>query len=504
MRVFDTQRKVIWLEGSKKSKCPLRLGPKSVVSTKIGSAKISAIKIIGRKVSGDGFITILIKNDRKATVFSKSFKLTKKALSEISFPSDISGSNLNIFIKRPASSSGSVHIERVLMEGVTYGASLGRATKKGRKVEDIDYKGITDKLSRRMNLAIIIPYGLYGGGEVYVKNLISDGHKDFNIDVLFPAANRLMDELSGCSPSVVRAGGISGLASRLHSNRYDAVVFYNSKKIYEMLRKKRQDGAFSSDVIEIYHSDFLWSDAVASIRHREGVDKLFRVSEGLAKDITGLSDSQKICVPVGVDPGRFEKRYSWPSDVKKNYKRTIGMVARLSPEKNIEHALSVMKLLPEFQLVILGSGPLGDDLKRRKESENISNVTFLGHKRNVEQYNNAFDALLLTSKIEGTPISIIEAMMCGLPVFTTPVGQIRSNYSNLHGVNMLSGEVGADADVLKSFDYENFDGSELRDFSIKKHGLQQVRETFFTSILNSSLSSAHLREGVFVLDGVYI
>ena len=69
-------------------------------------------------------------------------------------------------------------------------------------------------------------------------------------------------------------------------------------------------------------------------------------------------------------------------------------------------------------------------------------------------FYNIFDALLLTSKIEGTPISIIEALMCGLPIFTTPVGQIENNYSNLHGVNMLSGDAGVDAESLRSFDYD--------------------------------------------------
>ena len=502
MRVFDSQRKTVWADGSEKLKCPFRVAPKKSISAEIGSASISAIKIVGRKVSGDGFVTLLVKDGKKAIVFSKSFKFTKNSLSEISFTSEIDGADLSIFIVRPKSSNGSVHIERILMEGTLHGA----ISKRNNKVEanSIDYAELTNRLTRRMSLAIIIPYGIYGGGEVYIKNLVSDGHKDFNIDVLFAVKNRLMEELEGCSVNIVRTGGMSGLSSRLYSDRYDAVVFYNSKKVYDLLKIKRSQENFSADIIEIYHSDFLWSDAVSSIRHRECVDKLFRVSSGLAQDITGIDEQHKICVPVGVDPKRFEDKHVRPNDVREGFEKTIGMVARLSPEKNINYAMSIMKMLPEYQLVVLGSGPLQSKLEERKEAEGISNVTFVGYKSLVEQYYNIFDALLLTSKIEGTPISIIEALMCGLPIFTTPVGQIENNYSNLHGVNMLSGDAEVDAESLRSFDYDNFNGDELKSFAANKHGLSHVKDLFFSNILNSSSSFDLPADGMFILEGEYI
>ena len=502
MRVFDSQRKVVWTEGSNRLKCPFRVAPNKSISAEVGSASISTIKIVGRKVSGDGFVTILVKDGRKALVFSKSFKFTKNSLSEVSFASEIDGTGLSFFIVRPKSSNGSVHIERILMEGTLHDAMPKR--KSEAEVNLVNYAELTNKLTRRMNLAIIIPYGIYGGGEVYIKNLVSGGHKDFNIDVLFPVKNRLMDELNGRSVNIVRAGGMSGLSSRLHSDRYDAVVFYNSKKVYDLLRAKRSQENFTADIIEIYHSDFLWSDAVSGVRHRECVDKLFRVSSGLAQDITGISEQHKICVPVGVDPKRFKDKHARPNDVRRGFERTIGMVARLSPEKNINYAMSIMKRLPEYQLVVLGSGPLRSKLEERKEAEDISNVAFVGYKSLVEQYYNVFDALLLTSKIEGTPISIIEALMCGIPVFTTPVGQIENNYSDLYGVNMLSGDLEADAESLRSFDYDNFNGDELKSFAENKHGLSHVKDLFFSNILNTSSSFALPDEGVFILDGEYV
>jgi len=502
MRVFDSQRKIIWSGERGELKCPFRLGPKRSVSAEIGAAAVSTVKIVGRKISGDGLISLLIKDSKKVVVFSKSFKFTKNSSSEISFASNINGADLSVFVIRPKSSSGTVLIDRVLMEGVAHSAISKR--KKKDKADLVNYPEMTNSLTRRMNLAIIIPYGIYGGGEVYIKNLISNGHKDFNIDVLFVAKNRLMKELKGCPVKTTSLGGISGLKARLNSDRYDAVVFYNSKKVYDILEAKRSQENFSADIIEIYHSDFLWSDAISSIRHRGCVDKLFRVSSGLAQDITGIDAQDKICVPVGVDSKRFKGKHIWPNDVSKSFKRTIGMVARLSPEKNINYAMSIMKMLPEYQLVVLGSGPLRHKLEERKEAEGIRNVTFVGYKDLVEQYYSIFDALLLTSKIEGTPISIVEALMCGLPVFTTPVGQIEHNYSNLYGVNMLSGDVATDSESLRLFDYDGFSGDELKSFAESNHSLDHIKDLFFSNILTPSSSFALPTEGTFVLEGEYV
>jgi len=506
MRIFDSQKRVTWFfEKSMKKdgvRAPFRFGPKKSAFAEIGSAAVSSIKIIGRKVSGDGAINLIVKDDKNIVVLSKSFKFTKNSSSEVSFDSDIDGTGLKIFIVKPASSIGTICIDRVLAEGVLHDSRPPRDA--STKVNSVNYAEITKALSRSLNLAVIVPYGIYGGGEVYIKNLISNGHKDFNIDVLFVAKNRLQKELEGCPVNTVGLRGLSGLDSYLRSDRYDAIVFYNSKKIYDILRKKKLQENFSADIIEIYHSDFLWSDAVSSIRYRECVDKLFRVSSGLAQDIVGVDEKDKVCVPVGVDPERFKKRHVWPNDVSESFERTIGMVARLSAEKNINYAMDIMKRIPGYQLVVLGAGPLLGELEGRKKAEGISNVTFVGHKDLVEQYYNIFDALLLTSRIEGTPISIVEALMCGLPIFTTPVGQIEHNYAGLSGVTWLSGDAETDAEALRSFDYNGFSGDELKSFSANKHGLGRVRDLFFSNILNHSLLFSAPCDGTLVLEGEYI
>lgn len=502
MRIFDSQSSKGLFYNSYAIKAPVKLRAGESVYAALDSTALSKVRVVGRKVSGNGAFAVVVKDKSGNIILEKTFQFTKKSSSEFTINCNIRSEGLSLYVERSAQSVGSVFIERIMAEGIRT-SSKNRSLSKIKR-DPVDYPGLTEKLLKRVRLAIIIPYSVYGGAEVYIGNIIKDGHKDFTIDALFVSNNKLIDELKGSSVNIVRAGSISGLTSRLSLKRYDYILFYNSRKIYQFLKQKKQRGELFSDLIEIYHSDFIWSDAVAKLRSRECVSKLFRVSHGLAEDITGLNDDQKLCVPVGVDPDRFSGEIPCPNDIPSGFKKTIGLVARLSPEKNISYAISVMKNIPEYQLVVVGEGPLKSKLKHEISNQGVKNITLVGYKKNVEAYYNAFDALLLTSKIEGTPISIIESLMCGKPVFTTPVGQIEGDYSGLNGVTMLTGDEQLDTKTIRSFKYDEVDASELVSFAKKRHDIDVVRDIFFSSIVNSTISSESLKEGVFLLKGEYV
>jgi glycosyltransferase involved in cell wall biosynthesis len=76
-------------------------------------------------------------------------------------------------------------------------------------------------------------------------------------------------------------------------------------------------------------------------------------------------------------------------------------------------------------LCMVGDGPDRDQLERRAHELGIVRDTlFLGYQEDVAPFYAAFDALVLPSSNEGTPVSAIEALAAGRPVVATRVGGV--------------------------------------------------------------------------------
>ncbi len=99
-------------------------------------------------------------------------------------------------------------------------------------------------------------------------------------------------------------------------------------------------------------------------------------------------------------------------------------VARCVPVKNQKLLLGAFGRYIEEGgnaiLIIIGDGfdtELGKELKRMS----VSQVHFIGTRHNVYDYLSCSDAFCLSSHYEGMPISLIEAVLSGLPIISTPV-----------------------------------------------------------------------------------
>jgi glycosyltransferase involved in cell wall biosynthesis len=104
-------------------------------------------------------------------------------------------------------------------------------------------------------------------------------------------------------------------------------------------------------------------------------------------------------------------------------------VARLDPLK--DHAMTLRALArlvqqPEhraIRLLIVGDGPEADALAEQVRALGLEPfVRLLGRRGDVPRLLGASDVALLTSRSEGIPLAIIEAMAAGLPVVATRVG----------------------------------------------------------------------------------
>ncbi len=143
--------------------------------------------------------------------------------------------------------------------------------------------------------------------------------------------------------------------------------------------------------------------AIAFFRDR-GVDTRFHVVSG------------------GIDSHRFA-----PTGVPPAY--DLILVARLAPIKQIDvflHAVAcVRRVRPDVTAVILGDGPLMEPLEQLACQLGLqSHVTFAGRQADVDAWLKRSRLFVLTSQSEGLALSMMEAMVCGLPAIVPDVGDL--------------------------------------------------------------------------------
>jgi len=80
---------------------------------------------------------------------------------------------------------------------------------------------------------------------------------------------------------------------------------------------------------------------------------------------------------------------------------------------------------PNARLILLGSGPLLDEMRRKALQLEIADaVQFRGHVHEIADFLRAADIFVLPSLQEGMPNSLLEAMACGLPPVATRIGGV--------------------------------------------------------------------------------
>lgn len=141
-------------------------------------------------------------------------------------------------------------------------------------------------------------------------------------------------------------------------------------------------------------------------------NKLILIYNGIGRADVGRQEARK---KMGIKSGEI----------------VFGTVARLSPQKNpllfLAAAKEINEQYPKIKFVLIGDGPLEHDCREFVDKQKIKEaVLFFGEKTNheVREMICGFDVFVLTSRFEGLPLAIIEAMFAGLPVLASDVGGV--------------------------------------------------------------------------------
>jgi glycosyltransferase involved in cell wall biosynthesis len=108
----------------------------------------------------------------------------------------------------------------------------------------------------------------------------------------------------------------------------------------------------------------------------------------------------------------------------------VGAVGRLSPEKGYGDLVRATTLLAaagvDFELWIAGAGEGRADLERLIETLGLADrVRLLGFRPDTVELYHALDLLVLSSRREGLPNVVLEALAMGVPVVAVAVGGVQ-------------------------------------------------------------------------------
>jgi glycosyltransferase involved in cell wall biosynthesis len=130
-------------------------------------------------------------------------------------------------------------------------------------------------------------------------------------------------------------------------------------------------------------------------------------------------------------------------------------MGRLAPQKGFDLLLEafsrIARSFPEWRLVILGSGSLKDELEAKSRALNLGDqVVFLSACANPFPTLQAADLFVLSSRFEGFPNALAEAMSCGLAVisFACPYGPAEIIRHEVDGLLVPPGDIPALAAAL--------------------------------------------------------
>ncbi|GLW55818.1 glycosyltransferase [Kitasatospora phosalacinea] len=279
-----------------------------------------------------------------------------------------------------------------------------------------------------------------GGAEQLLLNCVRHADRSrYEIEVAYvlPHKDALVPALAAAGVPVHCLGGAPGrrwplrLRALLAERRYDLVHTHMpvpavAARLLTLGRRGPRLVHTEHNLWERYRLPTRWANALTYRRN----DAVVAVSHAVAAGVGGRrADGWLTVVHHGPDLGgapsgpaarrAARAELGLPEDA-----LVVGTVGNLTAKKDQASLLAAFALLrgrvPGARLVLVGSGPLEADLRARAGE----GVLFAGMRADVPALLPGWDVFCLSSRQEGLPVALMEAMTSGLPSVATRVGGI--------------------------------------------------------------------------------
>jgi glycosyltransferase involved in cell wall biosynthesis len=227
--------------------------------------------------------------------------------------------------------------------------------------------------------------------------------------------------------------------------------------------------------------------------------QLLAVGDKVRQDLlkAGIGSKEKFgLMPPGLALGNLSSKNEALTFFGLNNQRLqcafIGRVTQIKrPDRFLDVVSEIKKRDLSLDFFIAGDGELLDVCRERIFAENLP-VKVLGWQSNIEKILSAADIVVLTSDNEGTPLSLIQAGMAGLPVVSTNVGSVPEVVlDNISGL-ITRLDVQEIADALEKLVKNEFLRKQLgvaaQEFTLANFGVERLvhdHEVLYKGLLSS-------------------
>jgi len=193
-----------------------------------------------------------------------------------------------------------------------------------------------------------------------------------------------------------------------------------------------------------------------------------------------------------VDVERIKYQSSGGGAICSNHKVNILAAGKLKYQKGYDMLLKAMVQIRDnnYHLTILGQGPDEGNLKYLTQELGLaSHVTFAGFVENPYPYMAQADLFILSSRFEGFPNAVLEAMACGIPVvaFECPGGINEIIEDGVNGWKVIPENTRALARAIETAMKTPLDSNLIRKCVQERFGVEKIvreYERVFLEVLN--------------------
>ena len=333
----------------------------------------------------------------------------------------------------------------------------------GGLIERLDYIPPQPKADRR-RLALFTPHLGFGGAENVLLEFASQlDRQRYEVFLIATQSDdsRLRPDWDKYADHVYDAAQLASveqtrrlLYTMALNWAFDVLVIQNSLPAYSVLPaiKKKRPATVAIDILHNVDQD--WDFFSATLDVAEHLDRRVTISQaGHLRLIDMATPPEKIrLIRNGVDleqfdrsryqPGQLQRRLNVP-DQTKVVLFGGALVRRKRPRLVMDVAAELERLRPagDYDFVIAGDGPEEEPLRRLLDTRGLAGrVTLVGRIDDMAQTLADASLLLLTSREEGIPLVLVEALAMQTPVVSSRAGAIEEALPPSCGVLVEPGE----------------------------------------------------------------